>query len=165
LILDTWEGERRDEGPDLPADAVLLDPIGLWREDAPVADWVAVPAEQLPALLFHDPAAVAARMPAAPADPDAAVRAAAATVWAIGCTAKFMWPIPDRGLAKRLHRVTAPTLVVWGRQDRLVAATYADEFARRIAHARVHLIDDCGHVPQVQRLDETFAVVANFLER
>lgn len=34
---------------------VLLDPIGLWRDDAPVANWITAPASDLPALLFADP--------------------------------------------------------------------------------------------------------------
>src|ERR1700722_19841577 len=36
-----------------------------------------------------------------------------------GCAGKFFWPIADYGLGKRLHRVTASTLIVWGRQDAL----------------------------------------------
>jgi len=35
-----------------------------------------------------------------------------------GVSTKFWWPIPDRGLDKRIHRITAPTLVVWGAQGR-----------------------------------------------
>jgi pimeloyl-ACP methyl ester carboxylesterase len=149
--------------PRLFSKLVLLDPVGLWREDAPVADWVATPPEELPSLLFHDPAAAAA-LPPLPADPDAAAKAAAAAVWAVGCTAKFVWPIPEKGLARRLHRVAVPTLVVWGREDRLVPAVYADEFGRRIAGARVHLVEGAGHVPQAERLEETFAVVSEFTE-
>lgn len=56
--------------------------------------------------------------------------AGASMVWALGCTGKFCWPIPDRGLAKRLHRVTAPTLIVWGEEDGLFSVAYAEEFAR-----------------------------------
>ena len=29
-------------------------------------------------------------------------------VWALGATGKFVWPIPDKGLKKRLHRIKAP---------------------------------------------------------
>ena len=62
--------------------------------------------------------------------------AIAAMTWAIGCTAKFVWPVPDRGLDRRLHRITAPTLVIWGKQDALVSSVYAEEFGSRIAGAR-----------------------------
>ena len=44
--------------------------------------------------------------------------------------AKFLFPIPEHGLEKRLRRITAPTLVVWGAGDRFVAPSYAEIFAR-----------------------------------
>src|SRR4030095_4749105 len=57
-------------------------------------------------------------------------------MWAMGATGKFIWPIPDKGLGKRIHRVKAPALIVWGKDDRLVPPVYADEFRRRLASAR-----------------------------
>ena len=47
-------------------------------------------------------------------------------VWARGCTGKFVWPIPEKGLRTRLHRVTAPTLIVWGADDALIPVGYAN---------------------------------------
>jgi len=150
--------------PKLPGGLVLLDAIGLWREDAPIVNWVATAPEQLGALLFHDPEGEAARAALTPPeDPDAAAVAIAATTWAIGCTAKFVWPVPDKGLVKRLHRIEAPTLVVWGREDRLAPAVYAEEFGSRIAGARVEVLDDCGHIPQLEQPEKTFALVSEFL--
>jgi pimeloyl-ACP methyl ester carboxylesterase len=143
---------------------VVLDPIGLWLDEHPVTNWVAVAPEELPALLFHDPEGEAARAAMTlPADSDAAIAAIAGGAWAIGCTAKFVWPIPDKGLAKRLHRIAVPTLVVWGKQDALVSSVYADEFARRIAGSRVEVLDECGHIPQVEQLERTLALVREFL--
>ena len=143
---------------------VLLDPIGLWRDDIPVVNWLIAPPADLPKLLFVDPdaPAVQARF-ATPADPAAAADAIAARTWAMGCTAKFVWPIPDRGLARRLHRLTAPTLVIWGERDALVPVGYAEEFGRRISHARVEILEGCGHVPQVERCEQTLALVRGFL--
>jgi pimeloyl-ACP methyl ester carboxylesterase len=143
---------------------VVLDPIGLWLDGHPVANWVAVAPEELPALLFHDPQGEAARAAMTPpADPDAAVAAIAGVAWAIGCTAKFVWPIPDKGLSKRLHRIEVPTLIVWGKQDALVPSAYAEEFGRRIAGSRVEVLDECGHIPQVEQPEKTLALVRDFL--
>lgn len=150
--------------PDIATKVVLLDPLGLWREDLPIAMWIATAPEDMPALLFHDPTGPVARsMMAPPEDPDLAAAAIAAQTWAIGATAKFVFPIPDRGLRARLHRVTANILVVWGRQDRLVPADYAEEWKKELAKVEVVLIDDCGHVAQAERLDETLAAVEGFL--
>jgi pimeloyl-ACP methyl ester carboxylesterase len=59
--------------------------------------------------------------------------------------AKFLFPIPERGLERRLHRITAPTLVVWGEEDRLVQPLYGRIFAARIPNATLKTIPDAGH--------------------
>jgi pimeloyl-ACP methyl ester carboxylesterase len=143
---------------------VLFDPIGLWRDDVPVGNVLMAAPEELPALLFADPAGPAAEaMFTLPTDQGARADVIAGLTWAMGCTAKFWWPVPDRGLSRRLHRITAATLVIWGADDALISAAYADEFGARITDARIAIIKDCGHVPQVEKPDETFALVAPFL--
>jgi pimeloyl-ACP methyl ester carboxylesterase len=150
--------------PTLLGRLVVIDPIGLWLDEAPVVNWLMAAPESLPAVLFHDPtgdAAKAVLMP--PEDPDEAAATIARTVWSTGCTAKFIWPIPDKGLAKRLHRIAVPSLVIWGKQDGLVPVAYAAEFGRRIARSRVEIIDACGHAPEIEQLEQTFALVSEFL--
>ena len=151
--------------PERVSKMVVLDPIGLWREDAPVAQYMLMPPEKLVATLYKhldsEPVKNALKMPD---DPKEAAVVTADLVWALGATGKFVWPIPDKGLKKRLHRVKAPTLIVWGEDDALVSSIYAKEFAARIANSRVEIIKDCGHVPQVERLDVLKPLVAKFLE-
>lgn len=150
--------------PGICSRLVLFDAIGLWRDDAPVANWIAADPSELPAMLFKDPQGEAAKaMLAMPEDPEAALMATVGLVWTLGCTGKFCWPIPDRGLAKRLHRITAPTLIVWGADDALVSAVYAQDYARHIAGAEVAIVENCGHIPQVEQMDETLALVSAFL--
>ena len=150
--------------PDRFSRLVVLDPVGLWRDEMPVANWVAAPPTALPGLLFADPSGPAAQaMLTPPADPEEAIAAGAGLVWALGCTGKFLWPIPDKGLEARLHRITAPTLIVWGEQDRLISAGYADLFAARIAESKVEIIPGAGHIPQVEQTEATYAVVETFL--
>jgi pimeloyl-ACP methyl ester carboxylesterase len=145
---------------------VLLDPIGLWRDDIPVVNWNSVPAEQMPALLFADPESEAAReFLAMPTEPEAFVKTLAARVWTLGCTGAFVWPIPDRGLRKRLHRIKVPTKIIWGRDDKLVSSAYAAEFQRRIPGSEVSIVDDCGHIPQVEKRAETHEIVTQFFAR
>jgi len=143
---------------------VLLDPIGLWRDDAPVAQYMTMSPEELAATLFHDPQSPAAQAALAlPAGNDERAVAMADLVWAMGATGKFVWPIPDKGLARRLHRVTAPTLVVWGAEDQLVSPIYAQEFADRLGDARIEIVAGAGHVPQLERLDMVAPMVLDFL--
>jgi pimeloyl-ACP methyl ester carboxylesterase len=63
---------------------------------------------------------------------------------------KFLWPIPDKGLKKRLHRIKAPTLLLWGQSDGLVPPIYAQEFQRHIVGARVTIMPRCGHMPMYE---------------
>lgn len=150
--------------PELASKVVLLDPIGLWRDDLPIANWMTTPPDQLPALLFHDPAGAAAQsMLAMPEDPDIAAAAVAGMVWSFGSTGKFAWPIPDRGLRGRLHRLTAPVLLVWGREDRLAPVGYVEDWQAALGDSQAVIIDDCGHIPQVEKLPETTAAVTDFL--
>lgn len=151
--------------PDLFSRVVLVAPAGLWFPEHPVSlDFIAGPPQALPGVLFHDPTCAGARaMFTPPADPAAAIEGTVGLVWAIGCTAKFLWPVPDRGLVKRLHRLTAPTLLVWGEQDGLIPVAHAHEFASRIAQATVELVPNCGHVPQVEQTAITTRAIRSFL--
>jgi len=143
---------------------VVLDPIGLWRDDAPVAPYMLMPPEKLVATLYKHldspPVQAALQMPTGPKE---VAVATADLVWALGATGKFVWPIPDKGLKKRMHRIKADTLIVWGEDDALVSAVYAKEFASRITKSRVEIIKDCGHVPQVERLEILKPMVEKFL--
>lgn len=144
---------------------VVLDPIGLWREDAPTANWIEASPEQLPGILFKDPSSPAAQaMLAMPEDPEIAVKATAQLIWNLGSTGKMVWPIPERGMKRRLHRVATDTLIIWGEDDALISSSYAQELSDAISDSRVELIANCGHIPQVEQADTTYALVTNFLK-
>ena len=84
---------------------VLIAPLGLWRDDHPVPDISGVPPATLPGLLFAEPdGPLAALMPAPdPSDPESLLRAA----MTMASILQFIWPLPDKGLRKRLYRVRA----------------------------------------------------------
>ncbi len=150
--------------PERVSRLVLIDPIGLWRDDTPVKNWMVMLPTDLAKLAFADPDGPLARqMLTPPTDPEAAVDAQIQMTWALACTGKFVWPIPDKGLKKRLHRISAPTLLIWGRQDGLVPPVYAQEFAARIRNARVELIDRAAHLPHLEQMDTVVRLIRDFL--
>ncbi len=51
----------------------------------------------------------------------------------------------------RLERVEDPTLIVWGRNDRIVTPADAQGYARHLRNSRVVIFDRCGHCPQLER--------------
>ena len=141
---------------------VLIDPIGFWRDTEPVVNWMALDVAEMRRRIFRDPEGEAARHLFGKED-DAAARVRLA--WAMGATGKFIWPIPDKGLKKRIHRVKAPTLLVWGKEDRLVPPVYADEFTRRLPGARVQMMDQAGHAPHLEQPEIAARMVREFVKR
>lgn len=143
----------------------LIDPIGLWRDDAPVTNWMLMALAEMAKAVFVDPEGPAAKaLFSIPDDAEEAALARTRLTWAMGATGKFIWPIPDKGLKKRIHRIQAPTLLVWGQNDRLVPVVYADEFARRLPRTRTEIAKGAGHAPHLEQPDGTAELVESFLK-
>ena len=145
----------------------LIAPLGFWRDPDRIVNWMMLEPGELRRHIFGDPECEAARLmfPRAEAQDAAAIAARVRMVWAMGATGKFIWPIPDKGLKKRIHRVEAPTLLVWGDGDRLVPPVYADEFAGRLRHARVQMVASAGHAPQLEQPAAVARAVRDFLSQ
>jgi pimeloyl-ACP methyl ester carboxylesterase len=153
--------ELASTSPHRVAKLVLIAPLGLWRDDHPVPDISGTPPAALPRLLLADPdGPLAAALPAPdPNDPEQLFRASQT----MASILQFTWPLPDQGLSKRLYRLEAPTLLIWGAQDRLVDPAYGDDFAALIADARLEVIDGAGHLPQLEQPERTLALIAEFI--
>jgi pimeloyl-ACP methyl ester carboxylesterase len=149
----------------LESTALVGSSFGGWRDDAPVTAYMLLTPEEVPGTLFHNleaqPVQDVLRMPT---DPEELALELADSVWALGATGKFVWPIPDKGLDRRLHRISAATLILWGREDRVISAAYAHEFADRIAGSRVEIIEAAGHMPQWEQLETVAPLVLEFLD-
>jgi pimeloyl-ACP methyl ester carboxylesterase len=102
----------------------------------------------MPALLFHDVAAGSAMMTAGLAidDPGFLQTYLVTNARQLGMAGKILFPIPERGLAERLYRIKAHTILVWGDSDRLIAPVYAQAFKRAIAGAQLVSIPEAGHM-------------------
>jgi pimeloyl-ACP methyl ester carboxylesterase len=142
---------------------VLASPLGLWLDAAPAADLLILPAEDLRQTLWRDPESSAARAWAASPDVDPDdMPAYAASLQRRAAMAKIVWPIPDKGLRKRLHRITAPTLLLWGDADRAHPLVYAEEWQRRIKGAALKLVP-AGHMLLQEAPAAAAAAVQEFL--
>lgn len=62
-----------------------------------------------------------------------------------------------------LHRITAPTQIVWGADDRLFPAAYGDLWRDSIAGAALTVVPQCGHLPHIEKAGLTADVVASFI--
>jgi len=125
----------------------LLAPAGLWLDDHPVVDIFSKLPYELPALLFHD--AVAGQKLLASGgnmdDPEFLKQFLVMNARRLGMAGKILFPIPDRGLAQRLQRVTAKTLIVWGADDALIPPIYGHAFKKAISKSKLVKIAKAGH--------------------
>jgi abhydrolase domain-containing protein 6 len=121
---------------------VLIAPLGLFDEREPVADvWARKPEEVAPLFSTKPEAFAAARLslPNGASAPDA-IEFQIVQTRAQEAAARLLWPIPDLGLSKRIHRIQAPTTVIWGAEDRVVPPSYAKRFAKEVKR-----VTDAGH--------------------
>ncbi len=145
------------------AKLALLAPFGLWIDEHPLPDIFATTPFELPALLFAD-AAAGQKLLLAGLDfsNDAALTSfMVGNARRLGTAGKILFPIPNRRLSKRLYRLAADTLLVWGREDRLVPLLYAQRWQEAIPRARLAAIDGAGHMLTLEQP----AAVAEAIEK
>ena len=70
----------------------------------------------------------------------------------------------DRKLATRLHRVTAPSLLVWGEQDRLIPAANAHAYTKALPHASLQIVKGAGHSVHIEKPDACLKHIVPFLQ-
>jgi pimeloyl-ACP methyl ester carboxylesterase len=137
----------------------LAAPVGLWRDEAPVIDLFGHMTHELVSYLFHDQSCPAAQRMLALTSliSDKDDRTEEQVELLIGLArgfrtaAKFLFPIPEHGLEKRLPRITAPTLVLWGSGDRFVSPSYAEILRAGVPDVRVEMIPEAGHLIGLER--------------
>jgi pimeloyl-ACP methyl ester carboxylesterase len=141
---------------------LLVAPFGLFDAGDPVADPFARKPREVPELLCARPEAFEAlRHPPDGEDPAEWMIALAR---ADEAAARLLWPLGDRGLSKRLHRIRVPTLIVWGGEDKVIPPSYADRFAGAVAAgATVRRVAGAGHLVDVDHPHELAAAIDDFL--
>ena len=68
----------------------------------------------------------------------------------------------DDALDNKLQTLKQPTLVLWGREDKLIPLRFGEQFHREIVDSRLRIIDNCGHMPQLECPNEFSAAVLRF---
>jgi pimeloyl-ACP methyl ester carboxylesterase len=137
----------------------LAAPIGLWRDEAPVADMFGCMVHEMVPYLFHDQSCPPARRMLALTQlfsekddrSEEQIETIIAMVRGLRTAAKFLFPIPENGLERRLSRIAAPTLVVWGEGDRFASPLYARIFVEKIRGAKLVKLPATGHLIGLER--------------
>ena len=138
----------------------LVAPFGLFEENDPPEDPWAQRADDVAGLMCHDPEI----WKALKAIPEGAnsIEWPIEQVRASEAAARIFWPLGNTRIAKRLHMVQAPTLLIWGEHDRIYPRSYADRFAEGLGgRNEIKIIPGAGHLAE---LDQPEAVANAVLD-
>jgi pimeloyl-ACP methyl ester carboxylesterase len=127
---------------------VLVSPAGVAAPGVQPADIFLMTPEELIKNLFVDEKLVQARL-SAPVDVDESLKNRHAT-------ARLAWEprLHDPFLPKWLHRIDVPVKIIWGKQDRILPVGILDELKRLMPGAKTLVLDNCGHLPHAEKVDE-----------
>ena len=140
--------------PEAVRKLALIAPFGLFDERDPPTDPWAQRGDAVPGLMCADPAIWTA-LKTAPEGANS-VEWPIEQVRASEAAARIFWPLGNTKLEKRLPLITAPTLLVWGDEDRIMPRSYADRIAKAIkGPAEIKVIANAGHLAE---LDQPAAV-------
>lgn len=143
----------------------LIAPAGLWLDDHPVEDLFAKLPFELPELLFHDVALGESLLTAGLdlEDPAFLSEFLIGNARRLGMAGKLLFPIPDRGLSRRLHRIKARTLILWGASDRLISPVYGDAFAAAIPNSELEIVAEAGHLVTLEKPGRVVDAIATLV--
>ena len=140
---------------------ILIDPLGLTN------DWT-----KMPNVFYADPAAVPGFFFADTSLAQARAYVPDRSEWIetflenrlTSSLLLFDPYLHSRTLAHRLHLLTTPTLVLWGREDPLLSADHADLWTSLIAGSKSVLIPGAGHLPYVEDLAAVVGAIETFVQ-
>ena len=141
---------------------VLIAPFGIYDDANPVADIFAQKPGGMASVLSEKPDVLNEWL-AAPGGVDPS-EWEIETLYANMATANLLWPLGDTKIKQRLWRITAPTLVLWGENDRVMAPSYAKLFQSAIGkNAKSKAIKKAGHMAEFDEPGAVAKAVSGFL--
>jgi pimeloyl-ACP methyl ester carboxylesterase len=156
--------------------ALILIDAGAYKEyipgylkllSVPVINWLAVhlvpsrlAAKNVLKLSYYDPNKITDEQITAYAAPLSTPGARHALLQ----TGKQIIPPNIDDLTARYKDIKVPTLIIWGKQDKVISVAVSCLLSHDIANSTLKLIDQCGHVPQEERPEATIPLVLDFLQ-
>jgi len=142
---------------------MLVDAAGIQPKEGEIADIFIISPAQVTEMLFHDPKQAAEYESIYGGEPtpeqtDTAERNREMSVRI--CWKPYMY---DRRLTGLLARVSIPTRIVWGANDRLIPLECGQRFNKATPGSDLVVIDNCGHVPQIEKTEEFVKTALEFL--
>jgi pimeloyl-ACP methyl ester carboxylesterase len=144
---------------------ILVSSAGLWVDEHPIPDLFSFLPHEFAQYLFYDRTQGEAMLTGGLdlKNPEALKEFYIGNSKRLSMAGKILFPIPNRRLSKRLYRLTAPTLVVWGKSDKLIPPVYADRFKALIPQAELVQIAEAGHMVPYEQPEAFVSAVTRFL--
>jgi pimeloyl-ACP methyl ester carboxylesterase len=139
----------------------LVSSAGVLVKGEPMGDIFIWSPEELIRNLYHAPAFAEAHL-AMPVDDEAADIALKNRF----SSARLAWSprFHNPQLRKWFHRVTVPTQLIWGDDDKIFPLAYAHEFKTLLPHAELQVFSGCGHLPHIEKQDDFVNAVTGFAQ-
>lgn len=79
-------------------------------------------------------------------------------------TAKKIIPSNINEITANYKNIRVPTLILWGRQDKIVPLHVGEKLNHAIQNSQFVIIEQCGHMPHEEKPEETLSIISRFLE-
>jgi pimeloyl-ACP methyl ester carboxylesterase len=143
------------------ASLTLVGAVGLAAGGAPIDDIFRMPVEENLRRFYADQDRAARRLgDMAKIDPNLAAKNRN-TVTRLAYRPRFHNP----ALAKWLHRIAVPTLLVWGDKDGLVPPAFGEAYRAAIPGSRLVVLENAGHAPFDEQKDAFLSAFRDFAGR
>jgi len=137
---------------------VIVDAVGLVVPDHPYADFFSLTPAEVAARSYHDPDRFSVDPSKLPPEVRAAMVGNRAAIGVYGAD------MSDPTLASRLPSIDLPVLVVWGAADRIGDPEVGKAYAELIPDARLEVISEAGHLPQIEAPSLLTELVGSFAD-
>lgn len=136
----------------------LITPLGMTDPHNPATDLLAVPGDQIAPMLVSDPDVLGRSLPDDPGPDLLAGRyRESATL------ARLFWEQPhDPRFMRYLHRIKAPTMILWGDEDKIVPVQQSELWRKLVPAAEIRVYQGAGHYLHLER-PEAVEAIARFL--
>ena len=138
----------------------LVGAVGIQPSDGEIVDQFLMTGEEYARLGFHDKAKFEEVYGSKPTIDQE-------ETWEVNreMTTRIAWKpyMFNQTLPILLRSVDTPTLIVWGKEDRIVPLSCAQQYVNSLPNASLKVLDDCGHSADMERPMELTALVADFI--
>jgi pimeloyl-ACP methyl ester carboxylesterase len=143
----------------------LIDSVGIWVDDSPIAPMWGIERDELAGLFFlnqdHPLAELIRSVDLDNPPPDEVLLP---FIMQQTATAKIGWDpyLHNPKLASRLHRISCPTMLLWGEVDRLVSVDYGKRFAELIPKSKFETLSG-GHLLALEQPQQVGRLISEFI--